>query len=58
MNRNCKNSKVKKWVYEIDIDQDFEKEMNRTKTRVKTGLINFNVNQNTVKRDKSKEIFL
>lgn len=58
MNRNCKNSKVKKWVYEIDIDQDFEKEMNRTKTRVKTGLINFNVNQNTVKRDKSKAIFL
>ncbi len=53
MNRNFKNSKVKKWVYEIDIDQDFEKEMNRTKTRVKPGLINFSVNQNTVKRDKS-----
>lgn len=56
MSRNCKNSKnskVEKWVYEIDIDQDFEKEMNRTKTQVITGLINSDVNQNTVKRDKS-----
>ncbi|MEI3611922.1 hypothetical protein [Pseudogracilibacillus sp. SO30301A] len=28
-------------MYEIDIDKDFEKEMNRTKTRVKTGCLSF-----------------